>query len=142
MDKGMSEYLIAILIFCLLTSVGLFVMGNFVTKDPTIVDTSVYGDFADKFNKTSKATSEINNLYSDISSKDNNVGLFGFLDTLIGSAWNTLILLGSSFSFMNDAFYGMTKFIGIPIFVPLIITTTITVILLFAIVAALFRWKV
>lgn len=134
-----SQYIAGILIFVLFISGGVFMIGSFMDNDPTIVDSSKYQQFNGTFNKLDDVTNTVDNLQDNIENADTDFGIFGVLNSLISTAWNTLKLLFSSLGFMNAVFGGLYSFLGIPFWVGNIIISLVTVMICFAIFGAIFQ---
>ena len=133
------HYIIGILIFTFIIVGGVSILGIFNDFDPTYAADEKFTQFNTSFNKINDVTTEVDDLESSISDVDPAFGLFGVLNALISSAWQTLRLLFTSLGFMDGAYNGMAYIFGIPSWIPGIIISIITVIISFAIFSAIFQ---
>lgn len=136
------HYIIGILMFTFIIVGGVSMFGEFRSVYPSFGTDDEYDQFNRSFNKLTEVTIQINKLESNINSTDPEPGLFGFLNSLISSAWNTIKLLFSSFDFMDEAFEGLYTMFGVPKWVGNIIMSLITVIISFAIYTAIFQREI
>lgn len=133
------HYLIAILLFGLVVGGGVAMLSEVRSVNPTFGESDDLAEFNDTFAIMDEAVSRTDSLEEDMKSLKTEQGLFGFLNSLIGGAWNTLVLLGDSFNFMDSVFDGLYTFFGIPVWVSTVIISIITVILVFALFSAIFQ---
>lgn len=137
-----SQYIIGIILFTFVMVAGVAFLAEMNSVDPTFTDDPKMEQFNDTFNKMSDVTSNVDSLQSNIEDADTDFGTFGVLNSLISSGWQTLKLLFSSFSFMDSAYAGLSTFFGLPAWIPLFIGMLVTVMLAFAIYAAIFQREV
>lgn len=135
-----SNYIIGILIFTLFIVGGVSILGVMKSENPAFATSEKYSQFNESFNKLDDVTTEVNDLQDGIETAPSDFGVFGVLNSLISSSWQTLRLLATSFSFMNGAFIGMTMF-GMPAWIPTIIILMVIVMISFAVFAAIFQRK-
>lgn len=102
-------------------------------------DTGKSGEFNRTFNKLSETQTQVSGIESNIKDADTDFGAFGVLNALISSAWQSLKLMFTSWSFMDSVFEGLTAFFGVPAWIPVIISMFITVTLAFAIYSLIFQ---
>lgn len=133
-----SSYIIGIIIFTLFIVGGVSVLGIFQQSDPTFAAGEKYSKFNESFNKLNDVTEEVTDIQDSIENTQSDYGAFGVLNSLISSAWQSLRLLASSFSFMDSAFSGMTMF-GMPGWIPALIILVVIVMISFAVFAAIFQ---
>lgn len=136
-----SEYLTGIVIFALVISGGIWMISSLRDADSSFVDDTKYAQFNQTFNKYEDVRTEVSDLEDSITEADTDFGVFGVLNSLISTAWNSLKLIFSSFSFMNAVFGGLYSFLGIPAFVGNLIITLVSVALVFAIFAAILQGR-
>jgi len=136
------HYITGIIIFTLVIVSGIWMMNIFNTSDPTFADDERFTKFNDSFNTMDAITREVGDLEESVKGNEPDPGLFGFLDSLISGAWNTLVLLFSSFGFMDDVFDGLTSVFGLPWFIPTLIGLLVTILLVFAIWSAIFQKEI
>lgn len=134
-----STYIIGILIFTMFIYGGISMISEFASVDSSFIDANKFSKFNNTFNKYNDVVSETDNLESSITNSDSDFGVFGVLNGLINTAWNTMVTIFSSFSFMDSAFNGLTEFLGVPTWTIGLILSIITIILIFAIIGAIFQ---
>lgn len=136
-----SNYIIGVTIFTLMILLGI----DFIYEPAKIsgnvsyIDTGKQGDFNKSFEQYAKLNSEVGNLKSNVENANTDFGIFGVLNSLINSAWQTLRVLISSFNFMDDAYNGLASLFGIPNYVGAILSTLVTIVIVFAIYKAIFK---
>ena len=133
-----STYLLAIIMFTFFIMAGVAMMGEFRKSDVNFMTDTNSKAFNNTFNKYTDLTTSVTNLQTSVTDAGSDWGVFGVVNALVGSAWNSLRLLFTSFSFMNGVFAGLEMF-GIPSWVGGLATLTVTVILAFAIFSAIFN---
>lgn len=133
-------YVIGILLFGIIITgfVSLFSqVGDDLRGDESEISVE---QFNKTFNQLDNAKESTENLKNKLTGDDKDWGIWGVLNALIGSAWETLKILFTSFSFMNVAFYGLAMF-GIPSWFISGIIAIITTILVFAVISAILKWN-
>ena len=136
-----KHYIIGIIMFVFIIMSGISLLSALNDTDPTYIDNTKFTEFNDTFNKYNEITTKVDDLKSGIEDAEpgQDYGTLGVLSALISSGWNTLQLLFQSFGFMSDVFNGLSDVFGIPAWVPVLIISIITVILVFAIYGAIFQ---
>lgn len=138
-DVTPSQYIIGILLFTFVIVGGISFIVMFNDDDNTFIDQEKFTTFNESFNKLNDVTTEVNTLKTGITDADTDFGAFGVLNSLISNAWQSLKLLFTSFSFMDSVFAGISALFGVPTWVSALIGLLITVIIVFAIYAAIFQ---
>jgi hypothetical protein len=134
-----SQYIIGIVLFCFIIVGGISMLSIFADTDPTFTDDDDFNKFNESFNVLSDVSSQVDSLESSITEADTDFGVFGVLNSLISSSWQSLKLLFTSLSFMDDVFLGMSTMFGVPTWIPTIIVLALTVMIAFAIYSAIFQ---
>lgn len=136
-----KHYIIGIIMFVFIIMSGISLLSALNDTDPTYIDNTKFTEFNDTFNKYNEITTKVDGLKSGIEDAEpgQDYGTLGVLSALISSGWNTLQLLFQSFGFMNDVFNGLSDVFGIPYWVPVLIISIVTTILVFAIYGAIFQ---
>ena len=134
-----KHYIIGVIIFGMLITGGLSLMSMINEKDPTFINDDKFSQFNESFNQFDDTTDAVGSLESNIRTTGSDFGVFGVLNALISSVWQTLKLLFSSFSFMNNVFYGLSYVFGVPAWVSAGIISIVTVIFVFFIYGLVFR---
>lgn len=137
-----STYIFGIIIFTFFIIGGMSMIASFHDADPTILDNNKYTQFNQTFNKVNEVTDSVGGLQETIQDSDTDFGTFGVLNALISTAWNSLKLIFNSFSFMNSVFGGLYSFFGIPAWVGNLLLLMVSVMIIFAIFAAIFQREV
>ena len=112
---------------------SIYVNSSSLTNDPD------YVAFNSTFNKLEATSAQVDTLETGITQAEPEQGLFGVLNSLISTAWNSLKLIYSSFGFMTTAYEGLSTVFGVPVWIPLIIGAVVIVIITFQIWGAIFQ---
>lgn len=136
----MKEYLVGIVLFTFVIMGGMLFLSEFSAHSATMRSGNDLQAFNDTFNTFDKITTQVNNLKGNIEGSDNDFGLFGVLNSIIGSTWQAVKLFFSSFSFMDSVFNGLSHSpFNLPAWVPALIITLITISIVFAIWSLVFN---
>lgn len=135
----MKDYLIGIVLFTFVIMGGMLVITEFNNKSPVFASDDDIVKYNSTFNTFDKITTQVDGLKGNIEDADNDFGLFGVLNSIIGSTWQAVKLFFYSFSFMDDIFYGMSTYFGVPTWVPTLIITLITIMIVFAVWSLVFN---
>jgi len=133
------NYIIGIIIFVFFIVGGLAMMGILYKDKASITGDESYTQFNKTFNKLDQVTDKVEGLQSSIEDAEPEQGLFGVLNSLISTAWNSLKLVFTSFGFMNGVFSGMYAIFGVPSWIPALIMLIVVVIIAFEIWRAIFQ---
>lgn len=136
------HYIFGIIAFTFIIVGGVSIFASLHSDDPTFGDSDKLTQFNRTFNVMDDVSDNVGNLQTNIENADSDFGLFGVLNSLISSAWQTLKLLFSSFSFMGAVFSGTTTMFGIPAWIPTLAGLVITIIIAFAIYSAIFQREI
>lgn len=137
------HYIIGIIIFTFFIVGGIAILTEFNNARPGFVDDEKFTQFNSSFNKMNDLTGAVEDLENTIteSDEDQDLGIFGVLDALINTGWNTLKLLFTSFGFMEAIFASLSMF-GVPTWVGALLVLMVTVMIAFAIYTAVFQREV
>lgn len=138
MVEEIKKYIIGVIVFTIFIVGGVSLLGYLNDADPTFSNSDLT-QFNKSFNKLNDVTSSTSNLKSSVEEADPDLGFFGVLNALVSSAWNTLKLTFTSFSFMEDVFINGSNIFGIPNWISTLIVGIITTIICFAIYKAIFK---
>lgn len=136
------HYIIGIIIFTFFIVGGMAILTEFNNAKPTFIDDDKFTQFNSSFNKVNDLTTSIEDLETTITESDEEIGVFGVLDALINTGWNTLTLLFTSFGFMEDVFTDLSGLFGVPAWVGALLVLLVTVMFAFAIFTAVFQREV
>lgn len=135
-----STYIAGALIFMFFMIGGITLIGVLNDEDSTFTAGGKFDQFNSTFVKLDDITSNIDDMEGDVVDIDSgSFGVWGVLNSLISSAWSTIRLMFTSFTFMDDVFSGLSTVFGVPAWIPTIILALITVGLIFAIFSAIFQ---
>jgi hypothetical protein len=141
-DAVPTTYIVGIIIFTFFIVGGVALIGEMRDTNPDFINNQKYDQFNSTFNVLDDVTGEVGTIQDNIANADTDFGLFGVLNSLISSAWQTLRLLFSSFGFMNTVFIGFSTFFGIPAWVSGLIILLVTIMFAGAIFAAIFHREI
>ena len=137
--EDIKKYIIGVLLFVAVIVGGVSFLSTLNEHDASFMDSDRLEDFNNTFNILDDVSGQVNLLEEGITEADADPGLFGVLNSLIMSAWQSLKLTINSFDFMDDVFTGMGPIFGIPVWIAGIITLIISVVIIFAIWSAIFQ---
>lgn len=137
-DTTTRHYILGVIMMMFFVVGGVSLLSEYRTADATFDATDRTGEFNRSFNQLEAVQTQINTIESNFES-DPEWGVFGALNALIKSAWNTFSLIFTSWGFMDSVFDGMYQMFGIPSWVSVFIGMIITVIIAFAIYSLIFQ---
>lgn len=124
--------IITFIIFTMVIVGGVSMISDFAGDNDDFIDDDKFTSFNRSFNKMQELGVSVDNLEEATQTKPD-PGLFGFLDSLIGSTINTLKTIFTSFSFVGDVFRNLNEVFGIPKWVGILSASIITIIIAFGI---------
>lgn len=133
------HYIVGIVMFSFFIVGGVSMLGIMSDSSDTLTKGEKYSEFNESFNVLDDVDGTVGDMEESITDADTDFGVFGVLNALISSAWQTLKLLFSSLSFMDGVFFGLSNVFGVPGFIPGTIILVVTVILIFSIFSAIFQ---
>jgi len=136
------HYLIGIILFTLFIVGGVSILAEFRNSDAGFGDSDRFNEFNQTFNKLTEVTESTETIEDNIVNAEVDEGIFGVLNSLISSGWQTFKLLFTSFGFMEDALAGLTTFFGVPAWIVTLIILLVTVVIAFAIYSAIFQREI
>jgi len=138
-DVKISHYIIGIIAFTFVILAGMSMVGELNKADSTF--SGKYESFNNTFNVYDNVTSKMEEISESLPAVDSSqFGVFGVLNALIQSSWQTLRLSIQSFGFMDSVFQGLSNEIpAVPIWVGGLIISSILVVFVFAIYGAIFQ---
>lgn len=138
-DATPRTYIYGIIAFVFVISAGIYFVNQFAAENPAMVAGSKYADFQGRFDQYQAVTDELGQIQSGITSANTDFGVFGVLNALVSSAWQSLKLLFASLGFMNDAYGGLSTVFGVPAFIPGLIILSVVAMIAFTIWSAIFQ---
>jgi len=139
MEVKPSHYIMGILAFVFFIMSGVALISEFQQSDATFATDDSYVEFNDTFNVYTEVESSVGQLESSVTNAEPDMGVFGVLNSLIQSAWQTLVLTISSFSFMSTVFRGLNTVFGMPSWIGGLLILAVSVMFVFAIFSAIFQ---
>jgi len=133
------HYLIGVVMFCLIVVSGISMLGIMKDKDPTFATSDKYSQFNESFNRLNDVTGAVNNIQAGITNEKGDPGLFGVLNNLIMSSWQSIKLFFLSFGIMNAAYSGLSAIFGIPAWITGLAGLLVTILIGFTIYSAIFQ---
>ena len=139
--ENIKSYMIGIVVFIVIITSGVFIIGTFSVSDPTLDNHNDIGQFNNTLNKANEITLTVNSMDQSIKdvSEENTGGLLGWLNVLVGTAFKGLKAIGSSLGFVSTAATESASFFGVPTFIVTLCLLIITIIIVFAIWSAIMR---
>lgn len=140
------DFLYGIIIFTILSGsiVGIMLeaskgsLGD--TGNPDLISESeVYG-FNETFNVREEVIASTDELRDDISKLriENPAGLITLSLALINTAWDMIILVIASLNLVNGAIEGLSTYLGVPFWIPVLIIAMIIILFVFSILSMVF----
>lgn len=126
---------------------GLYMINEMIQDKPDFLssgDADELEKFNESFNKLEDINRSVHAIQENIQTKPDEglLGKFGMLGGLINSAWNTIVFMFVSLSFLNSAFYALEDTFGIPSWVPVLLVLVFIVIIAFGILKMIFKAEV
>lgn len=133
-------YIIGVIMFTVVIGGGSYITGSFYNFDNSIDGVGELSQFESSMYRASNLTTAVDDLDSSINNVDAaDTGVLGWLNVLLGSAFNGLKVIGQSMGFMSQVSSDSAYLFGIPPFIIALITLVVTVIIVFAIYSAITR---
>lgn len=138
---NIQNYMIGIVLLVIVFTGGIYMFGAFSSYDSTLDSANEVSQFNKSIASANKITDSVNAIDESIQgvSSDSNSGVLGWLNVLVGSAFNGLKAIGSSLSFMSTATTEVGAILGIPSFVIPLLLLVVIIIIGFAIWSAIMR---
>lgn len=136
---SLKYLMIAVVFFVVVITGGVLILGDFTAYDSTIDSSNQIDDFNSTLNKANEVTASVNEIENSVDSVASGVGILGWLNALISSAYNGLQALISSLGFVNVAANDSAKMLGIPQVLVGLILLIIVIIIVFGIYSVITR---
>lgn len=133
------HYLYGVVFFMIMIVGGVSLLSILSAEDSSFNDNDRIGQFNRTFDKMSYVEAHINSYKTNLENADTDPGIFGVLNALISTSWNSMLLLFGSLDFMTSVVYGTESFFGFPYYVPLGLFLFIIITLAFAIFSMIFQ---
>lgn len=135
----LRHYIWGVIAFTLFIVGGVSMLGIMKAEDTTFATEDSYTRFNESFNQLTEVTETVEGLQSGIINAETDFGVFGVLNALISSSWQSLKLTFTSFSLMNAAYTGLSAVFGVPAWIPGLIILSVIVLIAFTIWSAIFQ---
>lgn len=136
-----KDYVIAIIIFSMIITGTISLIGLFNDQNSEFIEPDKYQAFNQSFNIKSDIDTSVQNIKDSIVTQ-NLPSPIDFIATMFLTAFQALMSLFNSLSFMTIVFDGLYAVFGIPIWVSAGISGIITIMLVFAILGAILQRNV
>jgi hypothetical protein len=132
------DYIVGIILFTFIIVGGVHLINAFYVAEPTYVDQDKFSEFNNTFNVYNEVTESVDDIEGSIISQDLPAPI-EFIATMFLTAFQALMSLFTSLSFMDAVFSGLTGVFGIPSWIPTLILSLVTVMIVFSIVSAILQ---
>ncbi len=140
MIDEIKAYMIGVILFICIMVGGIFVMGGFLSSNPSLDSSQDIERFNNTFELSNQITTSVNGISSNIQdATTSDPGILGWINVFFNSAFRGLAAIGGTLNFMVVAAVEGSTMFGIPGFLIGLLTLIITVIIGFAIWAAITR---
>lgn len=140
MGATIKSYVYGTIMFSFIILGLVTIMSNFFGNKVTLSqDSDEYARFNSTFNTFDSINAGTNQLQQSMQQSPSQKGSFGFLDSLISSAWNTLTNVFTSFSAITNMLSSLSSYFGIPTWVGGTLISLIVAVISFSIYSAIFR---
>jgi hypothetical protein len=136
-----KDYIIAIIVFGMIITGTMSLIGMFYEQDVNFIEPDKYQAFNESFNIKSDIDTSVQNIKDSIITQSLPSPI-DFIATMFLTAFQSMMSLFNSLSFMAAVFDGLYLVFGIPIWVSTGITGIITIMLVFAILGAILQRNV
>ena len=134
------DLIFGIIIFGIILMGGVSLISIFGEKNSAYINDDMFGTFNTTSNTLMQdINTKVSSINSSIGSDTVDPGLFGFLDKLVNTGWNTIKLLGDTLSFADKAYYAISDSLGIPSWIMNSIILLIIVVIIFSVLSAVFQ---
>ena len=140
------HYVYGIIFFTLVSGSMVGIVNEFGHSNPDMVNDPNYIKFSNSFNQTQTVTDKVGSLRGGV--EGNTTGSQSWLEkvgplgAIINSLWTGIKVLGGSFDFLSTAFMTMGDFMGVPSWIAGLITLSVTVLFLFALISIVFQKEI
>jgi len=133
------HYFYALIIFSFFVMGSVSLVGILREGDSHVGDSGLFDEFNQTFNKIDSVTADVEAIQDSIENSDSDWGIWGVLNALIQSAWQTLKGVFSSLEVVAALFTGMTVMFGVPSWVGATALLLLTVVIAFGIYGLIFQ---
>lgn len=137
-DTQPRDYLVGILLFTLFITGGVQLIDMMYGESTNFVDADQYNSFNDTFNVRNDANQAVSDIRNKIVTQDLPSPIT-FVATMFLTAFQALMSLFTSLTFMTSVFEGLYHVFGIPFWVTGILVSLITIMIVFSIISAILQ---
>lgn len=137
-DVQPRDYLVGIILFTLIIVGGVSLIDIFHSADSAFVDQDKYNKFNETFNIKNEVDTSVQNVRNSIISQ-NLPAPIEFIATMFLTAFQALMSLFTSLSFMDAVFTGLYTVFGIPAWVSSLLISLVTIMIVFSIISAILQ---
>ena len=134
-----SPLVIAFGVFAVIISVGFTFLSSLSENNPDAVSSTELEKYQNTFDRSSDYSTSSTTVKTNTESISGSDGLFGFINSLVNNAWNSVVTLFTTFSFISDVIGGISATFGIPSVITTIGIAIVTFTLGFGILAFIFN---
>lgn len=136
--EQLQSYITGVILAIIVITGGLLILNDFRSNDTSIDPTNTVNSFNRTLNKANEVNISVSGMSNSIQeASTTNTGVLGWLNALVGSIFDGLKAIFSSFSFVNVAAEETGKELGIPAILTSLALLIITIIIVFAIWSAI-----
>lgn len=132
------HYLVGIILFTLFITGGVELINMFYFEDVNFVDADKYQKFNETFNVRNEVDATVSNIRNSIVTQ-NLPAPIAFISTMFLTAFQALMALFTSLSFMDAVFNGLYTVFGIPAWVGGLLISLVTIMIVFSIISAILQ---
>jgi hypothetical protein len=141
-ELNIKMVLLSFILFTMFIVGGVQMMAIARSKNSNAFSDGKLSQFNSSFNKLDELSSSISTTEAALKSgAEKDIGLFGVLNAIILNVFNSIKMMGTTFSFIGTSFLGLYAIFGIPTWVGILASLMITTIIVFSILGSVFRWN-
>jgi len=133
-----SSIIIGILLFVGLASGSFIMIGSFIQSD----DSARYAEYNSSFTKLTDVRANAEEIKTGIETANPSSGILGILNGLVESSWGSIKLIWSSIDTMTTILGDISEHLFIDTWLIVTITSIIFIAIVFALMAAWFKWNI
>lgn len=129
--------MIGVILAMIVIGGGVYFMGTIFSYDNTLDNANQIQSFSTALNKSSEMTNSVNSMENSLDVSEQDVGLLGWLNNIVGSAYKGLKALYNEMSFIKVSINTVGNMFGVPAFVVGLIGLIVSIIIIIAIWSAI-----
>jgi hypothetical protein len=141
-ELNIKMVLLSFILFTMFIVGGVQMMAIARSKNSNAFSDEKLNQFNSSFNKLDELSSSISTTEAALKSgAEKDINAFGVLNAIILNVFNSIKMMGTTFSFIGTSFLGLYAIFGIPTWVGILASLMITTIIVFSILGSVFRWN-